>query len=200
MGIVVNTNVKSINAQRILGRNTQELGKSLEKLSSGFRINRAGDDAAGLQISEILRSQIRGSEQANSNVQDGINVLNLTDGAYQTITDNLQRVRELAVQGANDTLNVEQRSAINLEIQQLATDITRISNASRFNEKGLLNGSLTSFNIQAGAESNSANNVINLSDVNGINIFASASAGALGLGTNGSALVLQSTGSAFKHN
>jgi len=81
MGIQINTNVQSLNAQRLLGKNTTNLGKSLEKLSSGFRINKSSDDAAGLQISETLRSQIRGSQKANDNVQDGINVLNTADGS-----------------------------------------------------------------------------------------------------------------------
>ena len=126
MSIVINTNVQSLNAQRVLGRNTSALGRSFERLASGFRINRASDDAAGLQISEVLRTQIRGSDQALNNVQDGINVLNTVDGAFETITNNLQRIRELAVQGANDTLSAAQRSAIDLEIDQLATDIDRI--------------------------------------------------------------------------
>ncbi len=137
MGIQINTNVQSLNAQRLLGKNTTNLGKSLEKLSSGFRINKSSDDAAGLQISETLRSQIRGSQKANDNVQDGINVLNTADGSLSTITDNLQRMRELAVQGANDTLGVDQRSAINKELLQLTDDIDRIAKGTEFNGKKL---------------------------------------------------------------
>ena len=90
MPLIVNTNTMSINAQKHLGVNTNNLARSLEKLASGFRINRAGDDAAGLQLSENLRAQIRGMQAASNNVQDGMNVLNIADGAFQTITDNLQ--------------------------------------------------------------------------------------------------------------
>ncbi len=133
MPIIVNTNIGSMSAQRHLGRNTNALNKSLERLSSGFRINRASDDAAGLQISENLRAQIRGSKKALDNTQDGINMLNIVDGAYQTIQDNLQRVRELAIQGASDTYGTAQRSAISNEIDQLQQDIDRIANSTVFN-------------------------------------------------------------------
>ncbi|MFN9692099.1 MAG: flagellin [Vampirovibrionales bacterium] len=161
MPINVNTNVQSLNAQRLLSQNTMSLNKSLEQLASGFRINKASDDAAGLQISETLRSQIRGSEKANDNVQDGINVLNTADGSLSTITDNLQRMRELVVQGANDTLGVDQRSAINKELLQLTNDIDRIAKATEFNGKKLFS-SVTTYNIQVGAESASATNVLNI--------------------------------------
>jgi flagellin len=180
MGITINTNVQSLSAQRVLGGNTKALGKSLEKLSSGYRINRASDDAAGLQISEGLRSQIRGSDQANANVQDGINVLNTADGSLETITNNLQRIRELAVQGGNDTLSTDQRSAIDKEVQQLAKDVTRIASASQFNKKGLLDNSTTSLKIQVGANVTSSTNTIDLATA-GTNPFADSRATALGL-------------------
>src|SRR5690606_36346419 len=138
MPIVINTNTASLNAQRYLGANTNALARSIEKLASGFRINRAGDDAAGLQISENLRAEIRGSKKALDNVQDGMNVLNIVDGAYQQITDNLQRMRELAVQGANDTYSTAQRNAIGQELDQLRADIARIANATQFNGKELM--------------------------------------------------------------
>src|SRR5690606_24858464 len=137
MPIVINTNTASLNAQRYLGNNTTALAKSMEKLASGFRINRAGDDAAGLQISENLRAQIRGSKKALDNVQDGINVLNIVDGSFQQITDNLQRMRELAVQAANDTYATAQRQAISDELEQLKLDIDRIASATQFNGKSL---------------------------------------------------------------
>ena len=161
MGIQINTNVQSINAQRLLSKNTMDLGKSLEKLASGFRINKSSDDAAGLQISESLRSQIRGSQKANDNVQDGINVLNTADGSLSTITDNLQRMRELAVQGANDTLGVDQRSAINKEMLQLTNDVDRIAKGTEFNGKKLFS-SVSTFKIQVGAESTSDTNVLDI--------------------------------------
>ena len=199
MGITINTNVQSLNAQRILGGNVKSLGKSLEKLSSGYRINRASDDAAGLQISEGLRSQIRGSDQANSNVQDGINLLNTTDGGLETITNNLQRIRELAVQGGNDTLATDQRSAIDKEIQQLAKDVTRIASASLFNKKDLLNGTTTSLKIQVGANVTSATNTIDLATA-GTNPFADARATALNLlgAADAVRLSVKSNGSALK--
>ena len=161
MGIQINTNVQSLNAQRLLGQNTTALGKSLEKLSSGFRINKGSDDAAGLQISETLRSQVRGSQKANDNVQDGINVLNTADGALSTITDNLQRMRELTVQGANDTLGVDQRSAINKELTQLSADISRIADSTEFNGKKLFS-SVATYKIQVGANKVSGTNVLDI--------------------------------------
>ena len=109
MALDINTNVAAMSAQRFLNANTFQLSRSMERLASGFRINRAGDDAAGLQLSENLRAQIRGSQKALANVQDGVNVLNLADGNFDTITSNLQRMRELTVQAANDTLDVNQR-------------------------------------------------------------------------------------------
>jgi flagellin len=188
MGIVVNTNVQSLNAQRLLSSNTKALSKTLEKLSSGFRINRSSDDAAGLQISESLRSQIRGTDQALNNVQDSVNVLNTVDGALETVTNNLQRIRELSVQGANDTLSGAQRSAINQEVDQLTTDITRIAKATQFNGKNLLDGSLTAFNVQAGANAVASTNTINIASVGGVNPFGSAGGIALGLGSAGQLL------------
>ena len=199
MGITINTNVQSLNAPRVLGGNVKSLGKSLEKLSSGYRINRASDDAAGLQISEGLRSPISGSDQANSNVQDGINLLNTTDGGLETITNNLQRIRELAVQGGNDTLATDQRSAIDKEIQQLAKDVTRIASASQFNQKALLDGTTSSLKIQVGANKLSATNTIDLATA-GTNPFGDSRATALNLLAAGDSVQLsvKSNGSALK--
>jgi flagellin len=146
MPLVINTNVSSLNAQRALSRNTTALGKSLEKLSSGFKINRAGDDAAGLQISEILRGQIRGSMKALENTQSGLSVLQIADGSLEMITENIQRIRELTVQGANDTNDTAQRTAIAQEINARRADIDRIANASQFNNKVLLDGSQSAAN------------------------------------------------------
>jgi flagellin len=203
MGIVVNTNIQSVNAQRLLGSNTRFLGKTLERLSSGYRINRSSDDAAGLQISETLRSQVRGNYQALSNVQDGINVLNIADGSLDTITQDLQRIRELAVQGANDTLAAGQRSAITQEIRQLATNVSRVASSTEFNGKKLLDGSINTsngFKLQTGANATSATNVIDATNVGGVNVFGNVSANAAGitLGNNGSALGVFSSGSALR--
>ena len=141
MPLVVNTNVASLNSQRYLTNNTTALGKTMEKLSSGYRINRAGDDAAGLQVSEKMRAQIRGSQKALDNVQDGINMLNIADGTYQSITDAVQRMRELAVQAANDTYSTAQRSAMQIEVNSLASGITQMAEAAEFNGISLLAGS-----------------------------------------------------------
>jgi flagellin len=129
-----------MNAQRYLTNNTNGLSKTMEKLASGYRINRAGDDAAGLQVSEKLRAQIRGSQKALDNVQDGINMLNIADGAMQTITDAVQRMRELAVQAANDTYSSAQRSAMQIEFNSLASGITQMAQAAQFNGTSLLSG------------------------------------------------------------
>ncbi len=176
MPLVINTNTASINAQRNLGYNTNMLAKSIERLSSGYRINRAGDDAAGLQISENLRSQIRGSKKALDNVQDGINVLNIADGALGTITENLQRMRELAVQGANDTYDTSSRAAIEVELDQLASEITRIADSTQYNGVNLIDGSQNGSGnmvLQVGYDNNSAQNTI---DVGATGAFADVAA------------------------
>jgi len=141
MPLIINTNVASLSSQRFLTNNTNALNKSLERLSSGYRINRGADDAAGLQLSENLRAQIRGSQAALGNVQDGINLLNIADGGLSVITENIQRMRELAVQAANDTYDANQRTALNQEFDARAADITRISAAVEFNGVTLLNAS-----------------------------------------------------------
>jgi flagellin len=181
MPLVVNTNVSSLNAQRYLSKNTGQLSKSLEKLASGYRINRASDDAAGLQISETLRTQIKGSKKALDNVQDGINVLNIMDGAYGVITDSLQRMRELTVQAANDTLAAPQRTAIKAELDQLAADITRISDSTAFNGVKLMDGTSVNFNLQVGPNDQLANDVINLATAAATNPFADIDATVLGI-------------------
>ena len=196
MGIVVNTNLQSLNAQRFLTMNTKNLAKTFEKLASGYRINKAGDDAAGLQISEGLRSQIRGADQAAANAQDGINVLNTADGAYDTITNNLQRMRELTVQGANDTLSTNQRSSIKKELDQLSADITRIAQATEFNGKKLMDGTSTTYKIQVGANQATATNTVNIGNVGGTATFGSALATTLGVGA--ASLVITSNASALR--
>lgn len=142
MPLIVNTNVTSMNAQRHLGVNTNALNKSMERLASGFRINRAGDDAAGLQLSENLRAQIKGAKKAYDNVQDGINVLNIADGAMQSMQNNLQRVRELLVQAANDTYAAPQRAALVQEIENLLQENDRIAETTTFNGVNLLNANV----------------------------------------------------------
>jgi flagellin len=191
MSIVVNTNVQSINAQRFLNANSNNLGRTLEKLSSGYRINRAADDAAGLQISETLRAQSRGTAQAINNAQDGNNVLSIAEGSLGVIGENLQRVRELTVQAANDTNGTSQRDAIKQEIQARLKDVDRIASSTEFNGKKLLDGSQTQFKIQVGANNNSTLDVINiasgLGDVRSVSGLSIAST-SIDVSSNGRAL------------
>ncbi|WP_088070591.1 flagellin Hag [Gottfriedia luciferensis] len=142
--MIINHNIAAANAHRNLMTNNVNANKNMEKLSSGLRINRAGDDAAGLSISEKMRGQIRGLDQASRNAQDGISLIQTAEGALGETHSILQRMRELAVQSANDTNNdTEDRVAITTEMDQLAKDINRISNNTEFNTKKLLDGSQT---------------------------------------------------------
>ena len=142
MGLQINTNVQALNAQRNLNVTNNKMSKALEKLSSGLRINRAADDAAGLAISEKLRAQIRGMQQATRNSQDGISMIQTAEGALGETHNILQRMRELSVQAGNSTLSSEDRTAIGEELLALTSEIDRIGNATKFNGQGLLNGSL----------------------------------------------------------
>jgi len=144
MGMQIVTNVAALNAQRNLNVTGLKMGKVFEKLSSGYRINRAADDAAGLAISEKMRAQIRGSQQAMRNAQDGISMLQTAEGALDEVHAILQRMRELAVQAANGTYadNGPERTAIGEELMQLRAEIDRISEATQFNGQRLLNGNM----------------------------------------------------------
>ncbi|HBJ2620839.1 TPA: flagellin Hag [Clostridium botulinum] len=137
--MIINHNMNALNAHRNMGMNTNAAGKSMEKLSSGLRINRAGDDAAGLAISEKMRGQIRGLDQASRNSQDGISLIQTAEGALNETQSILQRMRELAVQGANDTNVGADRDQIGKEVKQLQEEIDRIANQTEFNTKKLLN-------------------------------------------------------------
>ncbi|MDW7651793.1 MAG: flagellin [Bacillota bacterium] len=139
----INTNVSAMNAHRQLAINTSNGARSMERLSSGLRINRAGDDAAGLAISEKMRGQVRGLNQASRNAQDGISLIQTAEGALTETHAILQRVRELAVQAANDTNTVADRAEIQKEVDQLLLEVDRIANTTEFNQKKLLNGELT---------------------------------------------------------
>ena len=136
----INHNIAALNTYRQLSSNTVNTSKSLEKLSSGLRINRAGDDAAGLAISEKMRSQIRGLDTAARNANDGISLIQTAEGALNETHSILQRMKELAVQAANDTNTAEDRAEIQKEIDQLKTEITRIADQTEFNTKKLLDG------------------------------------------------------------
>lgn len=150
MGLRINTNIASINAQRNLRTTRGDLEKSLEKLSSGSRINRAGDDAAGLAISEHLRAQIRGLKQAERNAQDGISLIQVAEGGLSEISNIMIRLRELAVQAASDTVGPTERKFLNTEYEQLLEEVDRIANSTEFNKIPLLNGTGAVFDIQIG--------------------------------------------------
>lgn len=153
MGMVVQHNMTAANANRMLGVTTSAQAKSSEKLSSGYRINRAGDDAAGLKISEKMRSQIRGLDKASDNAQDGISLIQTAEGALSEAHSILQRMNELAVQGANDTNETIDRDAINEELDALTSELDRIASTTQFNKQNLLDGSFQSKNLQVGANS-----------------------------------------------
>lgn len=151
--MVVQHNLTAMNANRQLGITTSAQAKSSEKLSSGYRINRAGDDAAGLKISEKMRSQIRGLDKASSNAQDGISLIQTAEGALSESHSILQRMNELAVQGANDTNESIDRDAINEELDALTSELDRIASTTQFNKQNLLDGKFESKNLQVGANS-----------------------------------------------
>ena len=149
--MVVQHNLTAMNANRQLGITTSAQAKSTEKLSSGYRINRAADDAAGLSISEKMRSTIRGLERASTNAQDGISLVQTAEGALNETHSILQRMNELATQAANDTNTTVDRNAIQMEINQLASEIDRIQSTTQFNTMNLLDGSFTNKNLQVGS-------------------------------------------------
>ena len=151
MAMVVQHNLTAMNANRQLGITTGAQAKSSEKLSSGYRINRAGDDAAGLKISEKMRSQIRGLDKASSNAQDGVSLIQTAEGALNEAHSILQRMNELAVQGANDTNQSIDRDAINEELSALTTELDRISETTQFNKQNLLDGTFSDKKLQVGA-------------------------------------------------
>jgi len=148
----INHNISSINTQNRMEQNMATVSKSLQKLSSGQRINAAGDDAAGLAISEKMRGQVRGLDQANRNAQDGISMIQTAEGAMNEIHNLLQRTRELAVQASNDTLTSADRSNLNDEVTQLKTEIDRIKDNTEFNTKKLLNGGMSKVMTAAQAQ------------------------------------------------
>ncbi len=151
MAMTINTNVASLNAQRNLGRSQGMLNQSLERLSTGLRINSAKDDAAGLAISERFTTQIRGLNQAVRNANDGISLAQTAESAIGELTNNLQRIRELAVQSANATNSSSDRAALDAEVQQRIAEIDRIASQTAFNGQKVLDGSFGNANFQIGA-------------------------------------------------
>ncbi len=186
--MVVQHNLTSMNSNRMLGLTTDAMAKSTEKLSSGYKVNRAADDAAGLSISEKMRKQIRGLTQASTNAEDGISAVQTAEGALTEVHDMLQRMNELAVKAANGTMSSSDKADVHNEIAQLSSEIDRVATTTKFNETYLLSGSpdgkrtsadwkgSLSFSLQVGAD-NLANNRIK------VDIF-SITASAIGVGVS----------------
>jgi flagellin len=179
MGISVSTNVSSLTAQRNVNVTGKLLSRSIERLSSGLRINSAKDDAAGLAISDRMTAQVRGLNQAARNANDGISMAQTAEGALQQSTNILQRIRELAVQSANDTNTAEDREALNGEVTQLKAELDRIAKTTAFNGKNVLDGTLSSATFQVGADAGASQTIS----------FGIASARAADLGTAAAAVV-----------
>ena len=151
MALTVNTNITSLTAQRNLTSSQGDLSTSLQRLSSGLRINSAKDDAAGLAISERFTAQIKGLNQGVRNANDGISLAQTAEGALKEVTNNLQRIRELSVQSANATNSSSDRAALQSEVAQLVAEIDRVATKTKFNDITLLDGSFTSKAFQVGA-------------------------------------------------
>ena len=179
--MVVQHNLTAMNSNRMLGLTAKTQAKSTEKLSSGYKVNRAADDAAGLAISEKMRCQIRGLTQASLNAQDGISAVQTAEGALNEVHDMLQRMNELAVKSANGTNQSEDRSYIQSEVDALINEIDRVAKTTTFNEQNLLDGSWSSgVDLQVGAEGTSGNRIsvsINAMDSAGISVSSLTSSG-----------------------
>ncbi len=174
MGMQINTNIAANNSYRNLTNTQNDLSKSLEKLSSGMRINRAADDAAGLAISESLKGQEGGLTVASRNAQDGISVIQTAEGSLSEVHSILQRIRDLAVQAGNDSNNANSRAAITTEVSSLTTELSRIADGTAFNGTKLLDGSNSSLSFQVGANGDAASQIA--VDLSGANIKGLASA------------------------
>ncbi len=184
----INTNVQSLNAQRNLSQSSMSLSTSMQRLSSGLRVNSAKDDAAGLAIAERMNAQVKGMNVAIRNANDGISLAQTAEGALGKIGDNLQRMRELAVQAANDTNGATDRTALNTEYQELANENARVISSTEFNGQKLLDGTggtAGAFTFQIGAESAADNQ---------ITVTTSNVATAMGTNTQGATATLGATG------
>ena len=181
--MVVQHNLTAMNSNRMLGLTTSAQAKSTEKLSSGYKINRAADDAAGLSISEKMRRQIRGLTQASANAQDGISCVQTAEGALNEVQDMLQRINELAVKGENGTLTSADRSYIQSEVRQLMSEIDRVQSTTTFNEQSLLDGSFSNKGLQVGAEAGQ-HITITIKNMNVNELIASAEVKGTTFGTN----------------
>lgn len=186
MALTINTNVASLNAQRNLSTSSMDLATSLQRLSSGLRINSAKDDAAGLAISERMSTQIRGMNVAMRNANDGVSLAQTAEGSLDSVSNALQRIRELAVQSANATNSASDRAALDAEAQQLKSEINRVATQTNFNGVKLLDGSFTNKTFQVGANSGETISVSNI-----VNAKSDS------LGTTSIASVAQSAATAF---
>jgi len=205
MASVINTNISSINAQRNLSISQNDLATSLQRLSSGLRINSAKDDAAGLAISERMTTQIRGLNQATRNANDGVSLAQVAEGALAGIGDALQRIRELAIQSANATNSASDRAALNVESAQLIAEVERVADSTNFNGVNLVDGTFTTQQFQVGADVNQTISVAsivnaqtaNLGDgVTAQNTGTVAAVGAFGvLSLNGTTITPSALGS-----
>lgn len=185
--MVVQHNLRAMNSNRMLGVTSASQSKSTEKLSSGYKINRAADDAAGLAISEKMRRQIRGLTQASANAQDGISCVQTAEGALNEVHDMLQRMNELAVKAANGTNQVEDRTYIQSEVDALVDEIDRVSTTTTFNEKMLLDGSFDE-KLQVGAEGTADNQIaIKISAISSAGLKIAGLKGTGVSGTDGTA-------------
>lgn len=169
MGLRINTNVASLNSQRHLFNTTNRFNKSMEKLSSGMRINRSGDDAAGLAISEGLKSDIRALDQAGRNAADGISLVQVAEGALDEVNNILLRMRELAEQAATETLGENERGYLDQEFQELLTEIDRISATAEFNGINLLDGTAGALDVQVGIGTDVATSAVSIDLTNPMN-------------------------------
>jgi flagellin len=188
MPLFINTNIASINAQRQLHASTWGIGKAMERLSSGLRINRAADDVAGLQVAETLRASARAFGQAARNANDGISMIGVHEGSMSVIADHLVRMKELAEQASNGTLNNTQRSALQSEFSNLQAEIDRIVDTTEFNGQRMISSAGASVTFQVGADSG-VGNTITFTSVN-------AHASALGVGTAAAAVSTQAAAQA----
>ncbi|PIF98875.1 flagellin [Comamonas sp. 26] len=164
MAAIINTNIQSLNAQRSLSSSQSQLATSMQRLSSGLRINSAKDDAAGLAIAERMTTQVRGLSVAMRNANDGISLAQTAEGALSSVGSNLQRIRELAVQSRNATNSQEDRSALDAEVQQLKAEISRISRDTSFNGTKLLDGTFTNMAFQVGANQGQTIDIAGIAD------------------------------------
>ncbi|UTW46383.1 flagellin [bacterium SCSIO 12696] len=187
MAQTINTNIASLTAQRNLNNSQNALNTSLQRLSSGLRINSARDDAAGLAISERFTSQIRGLNQAARNANDGISLAQTAEGALSEVTNNLQRIRELAVQSSNATNSASDRTALQQEVTQLLNEIDRVANQTQFNGVNLLDGSFSGALFQVGANAGETIAIASTVDANtaALGSVSQASGGALSVAASG---------------